>query len=592
MRKILFAFIAFLCWLGTTEVLAFKFDLTKTPFSIHGSYMAVSPLLKETVTDSLFIHDVSGSRIWKDNRVFLIQPTVDGKPAKYRIEAGVGKVSLLADKGTVELCFENADVIRIRCRGIGVRISNGFLDQAGMMIPVSDTQFRFMTGVGPHYLFSTLSGKVQAKGNRTLTLWNPAEDRNFAMQLEADLGKTAEIAIEQYVVGCKIKTPPTTFDACVDSTLKAFAQWMKNAPKAAKGFEETNELAQYINWMTFVNPRGFIKRPALFMSKNHMHGIWSWDHCFNAMGLAKTNPHLAWEQYVIMFDYQNPQGALPDLLTDNHAVLCYTKPPIHGWTLRKLMENPGMVSSEKIKEMYPKLEKETSFWMQNMDDDTDGVPQYNHGFDSGWDNSTVFDIGMSVESPDLSTFLIIQMDVLQQLATTLHKKAVAKQWEAQKNNLLSLLVAHSWNGRYFDSKRSGEHQFENGEKCLLSYFPLLLGNMLPDSVLKPLVKSFKNSGLMTETGLATESPASAKYSPDGYWRGPIWAPTTILMVEALEKCGEKQLAKELALKFCNMCRKNGFAENYDALTGKNLRCQSYTWTTSVYLILENKYAEK
>ena len=39
------------------------------------------------------------------------------------------------------------------------------------------------------------------------------------------------------------------------------------------------------------------------------------------------------------------------------------------------------------------------------------------------------------------------------------------------------------------------------------------------------------SDFLTENGLATEMPKSNKYESNGYWRGPIWAPTTYLLVD-------------------------------------------------------------
>ena len=57
------------------------------------------------------------------------------------------------------------------------------------------------------------------------------------------------------------------------------------------------------------------------------------------------------------------------------------------------------------------------------------------------------------------------------------------------------------------------------------------------------------------------------------------------MVEALKACGEEDLAGEIALKFVRLCDREGFAENFDAVTGKGLRDPAYTWTSSVFLAL-------
>ena len=64
---------------------------------------------------------------------------------------------------------------------------------------------------------------------------------------------------------------------------------------------------------------------------------------------------------------------------------------------------------------------------------------------------------------------------------------------------------------------------------------------------------------------------------------------TLLIVEGLAAAGEMELAREIARRFCDMCAKHGFAENFNALTGQPLRDPAYTWTSSVFLILAHEY---
>ena len=90
---------------------------------------------------------------------------------------------------------------------------------------------------------------------------------------------------------------------------------------------------------------------------------------------------------------------------------------------------------------------------------------------------------------------------------------------------------------------------------------------------------------LTPFGFATESPASPMYRSDGYWRGPIWAPSTLMLIDGLIRCGEQGLAREVSERFVAMTEKSGFAENYNALTGEGLRDRAYTWTASTAMIL-------
>jgi putative isomerase len=139
--------------------------------------------------------------------------------------------------------------------------------------------------------------------------------------------------------------------------------------------------------------------------------------------------------------------------------------------------------------------------------------------------------------------------------------------------------------------QSGTHQ-EGWTETLFNFLPLLLGKRLPIQVQQAMVQSLTMPGfLLTEFGLATESPRSKHYQSDGYWRGPIWAPSTLIMVEGLAAVGRNQLAKDLARQFCDMAARSGMAENFDALTGAGLRDRAYTWTASVFLILGHEYLD-
>jgi glycogen debranching enzyme len=81
---------------------------------------------------------------------------------------------------------------------------------------------------------------------------------------------------------------------------------------------------------------------------------------------------------------------------------------------------------------------------------------------------------------------------------------------------------------------------------------------------------------LTDHGPTTESPDSALYESDGYWRGPIWAPSTVLIEDGLRRAGHTELADTISLRFRRLCENSGFAENLDAKTGAGLRDRAYT----------------
>jgi hypothetical protein len=100
------------------------------------------------------------------------------------------------------------------------------------------------------------------------------------------------------------------------------------------------EFASYILWSSVID-YGHYMRPGMLMSKNWMHFIWSWDHCFNAMAASYHLPGVSWDNMMVIFDGQKENGQLPNRYgyATGNTDYRYLKPPIHGWALRKMMEN-------------------------------------------------------------------------------------------------------------------------------------------------------------------------------------------------------------------------------------------------------------
>jgi len=417
--------------------------------------------------------------------------------------------------------------------------------------------------------------------------WNIVRcEKVVADFLPASTSRVFEVAIDTYDSVWLERDYPQTFDACQEQVEQEFARWRDLMPSVPARYAEAGELAAYINWASVVAPAGHITRTVMLMSKNWMSRIWSWDHCFNALALVEKAPAFAWDQLMVFIDNQHPQGVFPDSLGHYTQVWSFCKPPIHGWALRLMLERSDWIDNARLQEAYAPLCRWTEWWLNFRDDNRNGIPQYNHGNDSGWDNATVFDQGLPVEAPDLSAFLAIQMDTLALVAQRIGRHTEARRWQARADELLQRLIAHSWNGEQFVSRRSVTGDV-TGTDSLINFLPILLGQRLPADIQAKLVAGLRR--FITAHGLATENPTSSEYDPDGYWRGPIWAPPTMMIVYGLNAIGERELAVVISRKFCEMIRRSGMAENFDAITGAGLRDGAYTWTSSVFAILAHEF---
>jgi glycogen debranching enzyme len=118
---------------------------------------------------------------------------------------------------------------------------------------------------------------------------------------------------------------------------------------------------------------------------------------------------------------------------------------------------------------------------------------------------------------------------------------------------------------------------------LLNLLPIIAAERLPLEMRDRLAAHIRDH--LTEFGLATEIPGTEHYESDGYWRGPIWAPSTVLIESGLRASGYVELADDVSRRFRTLCERSGFAENFDAVTGAGLRDRAYSWTASAYLIL-------
>lgn len=180
------------------------------------------------------------------------------------------------------------------------------------------------------------------------------------------------------------------------------------------------------------------------------------------------------------------------------------------------------------------------------------------------------------------------MKVLAELARRLGNTQDTAAWTQNAREHLDLFLQ-----KCFRDNLPVAIQCSTGEivenKSLLPYEILILGTDLPEEIRKAVISLVSSETFFTEYGFATESPTSQLYRPNGYWRGPIWAPSTMLMIDGLDKCGEKALAKEAAKRFMKLVQKSGFAENFDALTGEGLCDRAYTWTASVAVTLAKEY---
>ena len=522
--------------------------------------------------------------------IFRLQLLQGKKPVPFKEIATPTLLKLQGPGGEVEISIAEPKVVRVRGRGAGLRLtvpqaSPGNAYQRGFAIPVGPTHWEINNSSQRITLMlAPTSGHLMMDAP-----WEGVKSTHITADFVPDSASgTFEGAIEEFSNAWIPHDYPKSFSAAHENLKSEYRSWLDRMPEVPEEFGAGAELAAYVNWESVVAPEGHLTRPALLMSKNWMARVWSWDHCFNAMALILKDPQLAWDQFMLFVDNQNPYGAFPDWITDVAAGWTISKPPIHGWAIEWMMKRSRWIDSKRLSEIYGPLARWTDWYFKYRDSDHDGLPEYNNGMDSGWDNSTVFLTRPPLETPDLAAYLVLQMNALSDIAHRLGKFSAAEKWKKRADLLLKRMLARFWRGDHFVALQAGTHKAVDTESLQL-YLPIVLGRLLPRPVRTKLIAGlFRKGRFLTAHGLATESVQSPHYTPDGYWRGPIWAPTSMIIANGLDAAGESRLACDLRRKFCRMAAKSGMSENFDAISGRALCDPAYTWTASVFLIFAHQ----
>jgi hypothetical protein len=559
------------------------FDVREIPFSIRGSWLDLSPVVGlHTHRDD--IHLVSHQT--GIHGVLALVPHLEGARVDTRLSATPSVLRWRHPHGRIEATFDGTDAIRLRGTDLGMRLA----DASGGLTPFTGSYLFIEPGTesavftsyesGRRYRVTPLLGALSVDGDGALGVAPRAVDI---------VGDRWEVVIEEFTAASSPYRATRSFDVVVAENAAAFGAYLEAIAPWRSAQTPGAPLAAYVLWSATVRPLGFLGRESILMSKHWMDKVWSWDHAFNALALAEGLPGNALDQFLAPFDHQDETGAPPDSVTHSEVLYNYVKPPIHGWAFAKLRERLSTpLTRPQLVDVYGRLSRWTRFWLDHRRVEGHVLPYYQHGNDSGWDNATTFDRDRLLESPDLAAFLVVQLDELSFLAGELDR-AEATRWAADRDAVLAALLDELWTGTDFVGVGATSRQ-PSTSTSLLTLLPIVAAQRLPRPVRERLAARIAEH--LTEFGPATEIPGSEHYEDDGYWRGPIWAPSTVLIESGLRASGFVALADQVSERFRRLCEKSGFAENFDAVTGAGLRDRAYSWTASGYLLLAGEAAAR
>jgi len=573
--------------ISSIDLLQNKIDISRVPFSDRGSRLLVYkypdqdclniqlaerltnifPGLESYTKRAPFIQDL----IFIDQNEDSLSFEITTHPHVLKFQTCIGTIRLIF-QNDYTLCFNFPS--GAQC-GLHLRITRGKWEKSkngGVIFSIRN-------------LLYTTNAKVIE--NRIT-----AEDNDLILDFLVHAGEDNSLSLS---ISDKPEITPhiVPFSISFQSAKHRWERWFDQVPAVDTHYQPTYAYAWWVLANNMILPKGNIKYEVAVPSKNKYIGIWLWDNAMHALAFRYIDSELARNQIRAILAHQQPDGMLPDAVFDDGIITeidhpfhgQVTKPPILTWAVLKIHEIAPDLNF--LKEIYEPLKKWNAWWFQNNDDDRDGIVQYNHPYSSGLDDNPTWDFGMPVESPDLNTYLCIQMQSLAVIADLLNNEKDAEDWKKRAKILSNRMIEDMW-----DFER-GIFNSLHKEKPIpvltpLNLYPLWTG-YLPDNICAKLIEHIKNPReFWGDFMLPSVSRNDPKYDPDQMWRGPVWANINYFFIEALKNTRHFDLAKQLRERTLNLIMNNfGIFEYYNADTGKpgTHAAPIFGWTAAVFIDL-------
>ncbi len=564
-----------------------KIDITQVPFSDRGSRLLIfkhkdesrlylklaerlaslDPALEAHVQRPPFIRDLC-----------LLGP--DGEVLGFSLDTSPALLELKTNVGTFELAFQDESTL-----AFGLPADS----TTGIKFIVETERYRVTESSGeshPVRIASYATNGVFVKNKTTPT--NGGEIVEILVRSNEDC--TLQLRISE-VVGTKNGIAP--FSSIRAAALARWQAWFEKAPPVAEQYRGSYAYAWWVLANNMVSPLGHIKYEAAMPTKAKYIGLWLWDSALHAIALRHIDPQLARDQIRVFLEHQLPDGMLPDVVFDEGVVTeidhpihaRVTKPPILAWAALKIHQTAPDL--DFLREIYLPLTRWNAWWFDQSEEGIHGLAQYNHPYSSGLDDNPLWDEGMPVVSPDLNTYLCLQMKALAQIAAALGLETEAARWKARSEELVRLMVEKLW-----DEESGVFRALHNGKPVPVltpfNLYPLWTGD-LPPEIKNRLLEHLRNPDeFWGERMLPTVARNDPKYSPERMWRGPIWANINYFFIEALTVTDLQGAATELrdaTLKL--IMNTNGIYEYYNPETGQPpiTAAPMFAWSAAVFIDL-------
>ena len=246
------------------------------------------------------------------------------------------------------------------------------------------------------------------------------------------------------------------------------------------------------------------------------------------------------------------------------------------------------VPGDKLELLYESVGRWGDWFMKFRDEDGDGIPAFEHGDETGFDDCTLFRDHMQVASPDLSAYLVLLFEAMGDLAAVLGKpNLISESWYIKSSELLEKMITKMWDGERFVGLVPHTHEHLVSDS-FIHFLPIILGDRLPQYIVNKIADDLSvEDEFLSQYGIASERMSSDYFSAGlmAMSRGNIVPPGNIYICTGLFESSRKEVGKLIAERYCTALKDLGFPFLISPLHGNVGTYHGGSWPACAYTII-------
>ena len=111
------------------------------------------------------------------------------------------------------------------------------------------------------------------------------------------------------------------------------------------------------------------------------------------------------------------------------------------------------------------------------------------------------------------------------------------------------------------------------------------------SYVERIAKRIEALGNDAQFLVPSHDPSADGFDPGRYWRGPVWLIVNVMIVDGLQRAGQKEIVDRITDSSLSLIDYGGLAEYYNPLTGEACGGGHFSWTAAMVLELLYRFSK-